>query len=185
MARSPYFEAKINRWCDEKKELVIDDCDIPTFNIIVDYIYGGALPASLKPIAYNRPLTGRIFPQTRKEVLNQVRAAAIKKDEGLWKLLKVSDKLQMMDLKKEIEEVLIETVDNWPPGSSMPCMRFLKVAERYDCERLLMVCARKTTVKSKLLQKNVCAELIKEVPKFTAALLVAFREQATQTYPPL
>ena len=184
MARSPYFEAKINRWCDEKRELVIDDCDIPTFNIIVDYIYGGALPASLKPIGYNRPLTGRLFPQTRKEVLNQVRAAAIKKDEGLWKLLKVSDKLQMMDLRKEIEELLVKTVDNWPPRFT-PSMRFLKMAERYDCERLLMVCARKTTVRSNLLQKNFCAELIKDLPKFTAALLVAFREQATPTYPPL
>ena len=61
----------------------------------------------------------------------------------------------------------------------------LKVAERYDCERLLMVCARKITVNSNLLEKNFCAELIKDLPKFTAALLVAFREQATPTYPPL
>ena len=184
MARSPYFEAKINRWCDGKKELVIDDCDIPTFNIIVDYMYGGAIPGSLEPIGYNRLVNGRILLQTREEVLNYLRAAASKKVEGLSKLLKVSDKLQMMDLKKEIEELLIKTVDNWPPRFT-PSMRFLKMAERYDCERLLMVCARKTTVRSNLLQKNFCAELIKDLPKFTAALLVAFREQATPTYPPL
>ena len=148
MARSPYFEAKINRWCDGKRELVIDDCDLDTFNIIVDYMYGGAIPGSLKPIAFNRLMNGRIS-QTRKEVLNQVRAAV----EGLWKLLKVSDKLQMMDLKKEIEELLIRTVDNWPSGC-VPSMRFLKLAERYDCERLLMVCARKTIKKSNLLHKE-------------------------------
>ena len=47
-----------------------------------------------------------------------------------------------------------------------------------------MVCARKTIKKSNLLHKNFCAELVKDVPKFTAALLVAFREQATPTYPP-
>ena len=41
MARSPYFEAKVNRWCDKKRELVIDDCDLNTFNTIVDYMYGG------------------------------------------------------------------------------------------------------------------------------------------------
>ena len=120
----------------------------------------------------------------KKEFLRQFCAASIKKYEKLWKLLKVSDKLQMMDLKKEIEELLIKTVDNWAPGS-VSSMWFLKEAERYDCERLLMVCARKTTVKSDLLQKNFCAELIKDLPKFTAALLVAFREQATPTYPPL
>ena len=180
MARSPYFEAKINRWCDEKRELVIDDCDVDTFNIIVDYMYGGAILGSLKPTAYNR--LGRIFPQTREEVSNRLRAAAVKRD-GLMKLLRVSEKLQMMDLKKEIEELLIRTVDNWPSGC-VPSMRFLKLAERYDCERLLMVCARKTIKKSNLLHKNFCAELVKDVPKFTAALLVAFREQATPTYPP-
>ena len=81
---------------------------------------------------------------------------------------------------KEVEELVIETVDNWPPGFEL-----VEVAERYDCERLLMVCARKSTMNSNLLKKNVCAELIKDFPKFTAALLVAFREQATPTYPPL
>ena len=68
MARSPYFEAKINRWCDEKKELVVDDCDIPTFNIIVDYMYGGAIPGSLKPIAFNRLKNGSCRRQGRKSV---------------------------------------------------------------------------------------------------------------------
>ena len=47
MARSPYIEAKVNRWCKEKKELVIDDCDPNTFTIIVDYMYGVAIPESL------------------------------------------------------------------------------------------------------------------------------------------
>ena len=40
MARSPYMEAKVNRWSKEKRELVIDDCDVTSFNIIVDYMYG-------------------------------------------------------------------------------------------------------------------------------------------------
>ena len=44
MARSPYIEAKVNRWCKEKKELVIDDCDPVTFDIIVDYMYGSPIP---------------------------------------------------------------------------------------------------------------------------------------------
>ena len=44
MARSPYLEAEVNRWCKEKKELVIRDCDLDTFNTIVDYMYGIAIP---------------------------------------------------------------------------------------------------------------------------------------------
>ena len=47
MARSPYLEAKVNRWCKEKKELVIDDCDLDTFKIIVDYMYGAGIPESV------------------------------------------------------------------------------------------------------------------------------------------
>ena len=37
MARSPFFEAKINRWTREKRELVIEDCDLFTLAIIVNY----------------------------------------------------------------------------------------------------------------------------------------------------
>ena len=48
MARSPYLEAKVNRWCKEKKELVIEDCDLVTFNVIVDYMYGIAIPDSVR-----------------------------------------------------------------------------------------------------------------------------------------
>ena len=47
MARSPYLEAEVNRWCKEKKELVIEDCDLVTFNVIVDYMYGVAIPDSV------------------------------------------------------------------------------------------------------------------------------------------
>ena len=46
MARSGYMEAKVNRW-SEVKELVIEDCDPATFNLIVDYMYGIALPESM------------------------------------------------------------------------------------------------------------------------------------------
>ena len=53
MARSPFFEAKINRWCNEKRELVIDDCDLDTFDIIVGYMYGLAIPGYLVPAPKN------------------------------------------------------------------------------------------------------------------------------------
>ena len=52
MARSPFFEAKVNRWCDER-ELVIDDCDLDTFDIIVGYMYGLAIPGYLVPAPKN------------------------------------------------------------------------------------------------------------------------------------
>ena len=91
--------------------------------------------------------------------------------------MKMADKLQMIDLKNEIEELLIKAADN----SSIALL--VELAESYDCDRLLMVCARMTTRKSSLLQKNFCAQLIKEKPNFVAALLVAFREQATPANP--
>ena len=47
MARSPYLEAKVNRWSEDKKELVIEDCDPVTFNILVDYMYGMKIPKSV------------------------------------------------------------------------------------------------------------------------------------------
>ena len=40
MARSPFFEAKINQWTQEKREMVIEDCDLFTLTIIVNYMYG-------------------------------------------------------------------------------------------------------------------------------------------------
>ena len=78
MARSPYFEAKINRWCDGKKELMIDDCDITTFNIItaiVFYIWTQLLhlPGNLMCRNENVLATGAevIDPTTSDVVVNQ------------------------------------------------------------------------------------------------------------------
>ena len=44
MARSPYLEAKVNRWSEDKKELIVEDCDLVTFNILVDYMYDIKIP---------------------------------------------------------------------------------------------------------------------------------------------
>ena len=42
MARSPFFEAKIKGW---EREMEIEDCDLVTLTIIVDYMYGINFPS--------------------------------------------------------------------------------------------------------------------------------------------
>ena len=84
MARSPYLEAKVNRWSEDKKELVIEDCDPVTFNILVDYLYGIEIPKSV------------IYQES----------------EPLNKLLEMSDKWQMDDLKATVlEKLILESQD--------------------------------------------------------------------------
>ena len=165
MARSPYFEAKVNRWCDKKRELVIDDCDLNTFNIIVDYMYGGAIPPHLAPIVEGADIP--LIP------INEQNMTASGKFERLSNLLRMADKLQMIDLKKEAEEFLIKTLN----FCNFPVSHFVTLAEDFDCERLLMHCARRTMLTPSLLEIDFCANLIKEMPKFTASLLVALRER--------
>ena len=42
IARSPFFEAKIKGW---EREMEIEDCDLVTLTIIVDYMYGINFPS--------------------------------------------------------------------------------------------------------------------------------------------
>ena len=177
MARSPFFEAKVNRWCDEKRELVIDDCDLDTFDIIVGYMYELAIPGYLVPAPNNHPETG-ITPKLAELIEKELNTAANKKVERLSKLLKMSDKLQMMDLKKETEDLLIKSLD----CCTLPISHFVTLAENFDCEELLLVCAKKTTSSSSLYLTSFCAKLIKDKPKFAASLLVAFREQGPPSF---
>ena len=88
MARSPFFEAKINRWT-EKREVVIEDCDLVTFDIIVNYTYGINIPS---------------WP-----ALNCKR---------LTKILEVSDRFQMIDIKAELEVLIIKTLTLRTPWRS-------------------------------------------------------------------
>ena len=179
MARSPFFEARVNRWSDEKRELVIDDCDLDTFEIIVGYMYGLAIPGYLVPAPKNQTVHEiGLPPRIVQEIEKELNTAANKKVERLSKLLKMSDKLQMMDLKKETEELLIKSLD----CCTLPISHFVTLAENFDCEELLLVCAKKTTSSSSLYLTSFCAKLIKDKPKFAASLLVAFREQGPPTF---
>jgi len=44
VSRSPFFKAKVERWTNEKKEIVLDDCDPDVLAVVVDYMYGIDLP---------------------------------------------------------------------------------------------------------------------------------------------
>jgi len=45
IARSSFFEAKVERWCNEKREIVLEGCDPEALNIVLDYMYGIDLPS--------------------------------------------------------------------------------------------------------------------------------------------
>ena len=114
MARSPYIEAKVNRWCKEKKELVIDDCDPVTFNIIVDYMYGTQIPDAVVSSASDDSSL------TKEDLENGTLLAKYfsTKLGRLIELLQMSDMVQMDDLKGEVEEFMIKNLENtffqWP-----------------------------------------------------------------------
>ena len=82
MTSSPFLEVKVNRWCWEKKELIIEDCDLTTFSILVDYFYGIDIPESV------------IFEDM----------------EIYRKLLEMADRWLMDDLKASVEELFIKHI---------------------------------------------------------------------------
>jgi len=45
VARSPaFFGTKLKRWCDGKREIVLDECDPEVLDIVLDYMYGVDIP---------------------------------------------------------------------------------------------------------------------------------------------
>ena len=161
MARSGYMEAKVNRW-SEVKELVIEDCDPATFNLIVDYMYGIALPESMLSSSNDEE--------------------GIRQDlEKMEKLLEMSDRLLMEDLKEEVEKMIIKTFET-KINDVEQCVEVIKLAENFDLSKLLRVCAKATSSALKRLSEyysdvNKLRDIFKlyarTSPSFAAELLVA------------
>ena len=161
MARSGYMEAKVNRW-SEVKELVIEDCDPATFNLIVDYMYGIALPESMLSSSNDEE--------------------SIRQDlEKMKKLLEMSDRLLMVDLKEEVEKMIIKTFET-KINDVEQCVEVIKLAENFDLSKLLRVCAKATSSALKRLSEyysdvNKLRDIFKlyarTSPSFAAELLVA------------
>ena len=43
--RSPsLFGAKLKRWCDDKREIVLENCDPEVLDIVVNFMYGIEIP---------------------------------------------------------------------------------------------------------------------------------------------
>ena len=161
MARSGYMEAKVNRW-SEVKELVIEDCDPATFNLIVDYMYGIALPVSMLSSSDDEE--------------------GIRQDlEKMEKLLEMSDRLLMVDLKEEVEKMFIKTFET-KIYTVEQSLEVIKLAENFDLSKLLRVCAKATSSALKRLSEyysdvNKLRDIFKlyarTSPSFAAELLVA------------
>ena len=107
MARSPYMEAKVNRWSKEKRELIIEDCDVTSFNIIVDYMYDIEIPKSVVVkvnSAADEKGSGGKAKKTRK-------VDVLQDEEKLGKLLEMSKRFLMPDLTVEVENLLIKNIN--------------------------------------------------------------------------
>ena len=177
MARSPYLEAKVNRWCKEKMELVIDDCDPATLDIIVDYMYGSPIPESVMISSSSEEDSS---PPTDMEDIEVIVRYGAGKLGKLLNLLQMSDKLLMVDLKGDVEELLIKVLKEGSGSSWILTPTFLMLSENYDCQKLLLNIARhwckrwRSVIKDNGMDKSYA--LVKKSPKFAAALLVAFGE---------
>ena len=56
--RSPsFFGAKLKRWCDDKREIVLENCDPEVLDIVVNYMYGIEIPDLVCCKAYLEVLT--------------------------------------------------------------------------------------------------------------------------------
>merc|ERR1719341_1971697 len=109
---------------------------------------------------------------------------------GLTKLLQMSEMMQMVDLKGEVEELIVKNPeDTWSPGTNWSNVvtmgkvnALVKPAEQYNCEKLLLACARKycrySAAGKQALDMSTTTNISKLTPKFAAALIVAFSELA-------
>ena len=180
MARSLYLEAKVNRWCqEEKKELVIDDCDPDTFNIIVDYMYGSPIPGNVVTSAFDKTFVPK---EDYKNSLSIIKKYFSGKLERLTKLLRMSDMMQMVDLKCEVEKLLIKFLDDtWFKSKyiylNQAVLVLIDPAVLFNCKKLLLTCARKWRTCSIVLDLDRAESVIKTRPKFAAALLAVYTEQ--------
>ena len=165
MVRSPYLEAKVNRWSKEKRELVIENCDITSFNIIVDFMYGIEIPESVvvKVGSADEEKGSASKTKTRKVDLLQ-------DEEKLGKLLEMSERLLMADLKVEVEALLVKNIN------ISNLFTFARLAENFNCKNLIEVGA-KLMVKEGHVSQAVDKGMTEVMPKFSAALLIAFSEE--------
>ena len=174
MARSPYLEANVNRWCKDKKQLVIDDCDPNTFTIIVDYMYGVAIPESLA-------ISASDYSSSSLNDFKDADAIVLffsEKLERVRKLLQMSDKLLIADLKRDVEEMLINGFDKSGVLFGGMMILLAQMAEDYDCEKLLLAVARRWVTHDfmKRMLKDQSDDWFKTKPQLMAALLKAFAE---------
>ena len=166
MARSPYMEAKVNRWSKEKRELIIEDCDVTSFNIIVDYLYDIEIPKSVVVkvnSAADEKGSGGKAKKTRK-------VDVLQDEEKLGKLLEMSERLLMPDLKGEVENLLIKNIDI----SNLDM--FARLAENFNCKKLMEV-GVKLMIKSEVVDLAVGKGMTESMPKFSAALLIALSQE--------
>jgi len=200
MARSPFLRAKVERWSDEKREIVIEDCDPEILAVVVDYMYGIDLPRlvgyeapSAKPVGiyfWNCSICKALkFPDmmcTCGKVKDGFEAPSDDEDieealaqstawtkanqmdcHRLGKVLEVTERFLMADLKAEIEKLSISIISK--DNIKELCGR----ADKFGCKKLARACA------DFMVKNGICldGEEVKQMPDVTAACLEASKKE--------
>ena len=168
MARSPYLEAKVNRWSKKKRELVIENCDVTCFNIIVDYMYGIEIPESVV-VKVNSAADDEEDKGSGSKVKTR-KVDLMLDEERLGKLLEMSERLLMSDLKSEVEALLVKNID------IDNLDKYVRLAENFNCKKLIEV-GVKLMMEEGDVRWAVAEGMTESMPKFSAALLIALDEE--------
>jgi len=196
IARSPFLRAKVERWSDEKREIVIEDCDPEILAVVVNYMYGIDLPRLVGYEALLGDSVG-IFPDSdwmsrlrtsslRTFVANEDGLEAPSDDEGIEEALAQSTagtKADQMDCHRlgkvlEVAERFLMTdlkaeVEKLSISiiSKDNIKELCGSADKFTCKKLARACA------DFMVKNGICldGEEVKRMPFVTAACMEAFK----------
>ena len=91
-------------------------------------------------------------------------------EERLGKLLEMSERLLMSDLKSEVEALLVKNID------IDNLDKYVRLAENFNCKKLIEV-GVKLMMEEGDVRWAVAEGMTESMPKFSAALLIALDEE--------
>ena len=151
-----FFGAKLKRWSDEKREVVLDECDLEVLDIVVDYMYGMDIPKLVCNI--NEPFIAAVSSLSQDCL-------------KLGKVLDICEMFLMADLKAEVEKLAMKMLNR--ANVKELCGK----ADKFDCPNLLHACVQ-LMVKDGISLNN---EEARKMPDAAAACMEAFKAELDDT----
>jgi len=203
MARSPFFRAKVERWTNEKREIVLDGCDPEVLAVVLDYMYGIDLPKlagddwtcsachalnldhKLMCGACGRAKDGLEAPSDSEYFL--INLLAESGDEGIEGALSSTtcaeaDQMDCFKLCKVLEVSELFLMADLKAEVEKISIKIIsknnvkelcRGADDYGCKKLARACA------DFMVKNGICldGEEVKQMPDVTAACMMAYREE--------